>query len=793
MSIFSRIFGGDDDSHDAVTERILASSGSTPEAVAKAAPVPGPGPISLLSSPFLRGMDDGWNGGKSLHKPYEKSAWVQRAIKHVSDPIAGVPLRFATMTADGLKAFINPALAAWWEWPALGPAGRMSRAAVVEASVAWLKLRGEFFWLLGEDWGLPRPSRSAPLSPFVIARPDAMKHVLSPDGGRLLGWYFRDANGTDHELLPESVIHCKLWNPYDPVRGCPEYASAATAAEADVYAAEFGRNLMAGNGDRGPIISSESPLSPDQVAQVDAQLRARARAAQQGVRKTTFLPADVTIQDPAISQVDAEFIASRVENRKEIYMAFGVPSSFAEQMHRATTAHESDRYILIEDTCMPTAARMAGPIAMLAMRFLGIDPTSAGALHAYFDFAQHSVMLEARTERIEAAQRLWQMGMPFSQVNAFLNLQAPAFKGDDVSYLPLAIQTAAEAQAALPAPADAKKPAVGDDDPPESADDPTQLMIRALSAPVPTFLEGILSLPVVEAEIVPPAPLDGPAVPPVPEVRATPEPGTDEAARDQAWARLAKMRRPAEKLMAKAVGRVIFHARGQVLRNIEAKGKKSAPVPVTKDDDDKKDTPPPAHPGNATELMFDGGQFATDMVAAVGKIARHAIQQAGDELRDEVSIDDSWVAPASTVLNALRDREPLIRDASQEVFDEIKSTLEAGFQNGDTTDELAGRVRQAFNGISDDHAENIAVTETGAAYEAGRSASAQGAGLRTKEWLSSRDARVRPDHREADGQVVKADGLFSVGSEQTPYPCGPGLSAKQACRCRCIALYRSSN
>ena len=469
MGLLDRIFGSGGDGLDSA-ERILAGSGSAPETVAKAGP-PAPGPVSLLTPPFLRGESDTGNG-RGLAKPYEKSAWVQRAIKHVSEPICSVPLRFATQTLDGLKTFVNPKLAGWWDWPAVGPQGPLSLAQVVEASVGWLKLRGEFFWLLSDNWLIPGSVRD----PFVIGRPDSLREVVSADGGKLLGWQFRDAKGTDHVLLPEQVVHVALWNPYHPIRGCPEYASAQTAAEADYFAAEFARNLSKSNGDRGPIITSKTQLSTEQVAQIEASLRAKKRAAESGQLKTTFLAGDVQVQDPQIAQADAEFIAARIENRKEIYMAFGVPSSFAEQKARATTAHESDRFVLLEDTCIPTSTRVAAPVAMLSMRLLGIDPRGPQALRAYFDFQQHSTMLAARTERIEAASKLWGMGMPFKDVNTFLNLQAPAFPGDDVSYLPLQIQTSTEAQAAVPAPAPAKKPKGGKDDPDdaptENDDDP---------------------------------------------------------------------------------------------------------------------------------------------------------------------------------------------------------------------------------------------------------------------------------------------------------------------------------
>ena len=250
-----------------------------------------------------------------------------------------------------------------------------------------------------------------------------------------------------------------------------------------------------------------------------------------------------------------------------------------------------------------------------------------------------------------------------------------------------------------------------------------------------------------------------------------------------------KMRRPAEKLMAKAVGRVIFAARGEVLRKIEATSKKAGAPIVQKDDDEEKGNAPAPHPGKVADVLFDPQAFRAQMQAAVEKISRHTIQVSGDEWRDEVGVEDPWTVASSTVLNALRDREPLIRNASDEIFESIKSTLEEGFQAGDTTAELADRVRAAFNGISDDRAQAIAVTETGAAYSTGREVSAKDAGYKTAEWLSSRDSKVRPTHKAADGQIVKAGEQFQVGNDRMASPCNGSL-AEENVNCRCVVLYR---
>lgn len=751
---------------DELTERILMQSAG--DVVERA---PAPLGLSVLNSPFLRGGDDFGQGGnvKTLRRPYEQSAWVMRAIKHVADPIASVPLRFAVPTADGAKQLIDPDIASFWERPAIGPEGPLSRSDVVEATVGWMKLAGECFWVFDDTWLMPTPSKA----PFIIVRPDQMREVVTADGGRLLGWHFRDASGRDFPLLPEQVVHPKFWNPYHAVRGLPEWLAAKTAAESDAFAGEFVKNLMAANGDRGPVISSKGVINDGQRDQIISMLKSKKEAAARGQMQPAFLTADVEVHDPQISKPDSDFVAQRIESRKEIYLAFGVPASLAEPQAQYSIGAASDRYILIEDTCKPLAAKIAGSVALVTMRLKRMPLNKAAHLLAYFDFEQHSVMLEARTARVDTAMKLWGVGMPFADINSYLNLQAPSFDGDDVGFLPLAIETVETALAASGKPP--AKPALPPSDPPEDEDDPTDKMLRLLSVKLPDAFELALRAPVNGSD---------------PEKekadREAEEAAKVEAQRAHLWKMHTTKRRPTEKMMLKAVNRAVFAARSEVLRKIEASTFKRTPGEAVTKDDKTDDRP---HPGAAVDVMFDPVNFATELTAAVAKVAKTAMQTAGDELRGELGIDDPWTMPPAAVLNALRDRDNLLRNASQDVFDEVRAELEEGFKAGETTAQLADRARAVFNEISTGRANTIAITETGAAYGAGRQESATAAGLKTKTWLSARDPRVRPDHRAADGQTVNAASSFVVGGEQTAYPCGDGLSAAQACNCRCISIF----
>lgn len=81
----------------------------------------------------------------------------------------------------------------------------------------------------------------------------------------------------------------------------------------------------------------------------------------------------------------------------------------------------------------------------------------------------------------------------------------------------------------------------------------------------------------------------------------------------------------------------------------------------------------------------------------------------------------------------------------------------------------------------------IARTETHQASQAGTLAAAQELDIpMRKEWISANQpGRTRPDHLDADGQVVPLDAKFLVGGEYLSQPGDPSGSAANVINCRC--------
>lgn len=56
-------------------------------------------------------------------------------------------------------------------------------------------------------------------------------------------------------------------------------------------------------------------------------------------------------------------------------------------------------------------------------------------------------------------------------------------------------------------------------------------------------------------------------------------------------------------------------------------------------------------------------------------------------------------------------------------------------------------------------------------------------------WISTRDGRTRPDHADADGQVVPIGSPFSVAGGSLAYPGDPAGDPADSINCRCTIAF----
>jgi len=196
--------------------------------------------------------------------------------------------------------------------------------------------------------------------------------------------------------------------------------------------------------------------------------------------------------------------------------------------------------------------------------------------------------------------------------------------------------------------------------------------------------------------------------------------------------------------------------------------------------------------GVAADLVFNRGEFADGLLAAVRGESAKALQTAGKELFAEIGRDDPFEMPDPKAIEFLDRRKNLLKGVADEVHQAIENEVKAGLDKGETISEMAKRISGKFEEISQGRATTIASTETGAAYGFGRQEAMGAAGIEFKRWLTSHLPTVRDAHAEAeddpDNQMVPIDEPFMVGGEELMFPGDEMGSPENTINCHCVAL-----
>lgn len=670
----------------------------------------------------------GGSGGESLGLPYAKSAWVHAAIRHVAAPISGLPVNFYQDRRGGDVAIEDPVLTAFWERPAVTRGGRLNRSDFIEATVGWLKLCGEAFWILDDTW-LMRGMRS----PIILARPQDMHEITSGGSRTLEGWNWTAADGGKHALIPDQVIQLKFWNPYNEIRGLAEWQAAAVAADADYAAGLFARNLSRNNGDRGPYVIGKNGIASDeQQKQITAMLRQKREMAARGDFRAVFLTGDIEVKEPSLQAVDAAYVTQRLENRKEVFIAFGVPPSFADPQASYSVGSASDRFKLIEETCMPVTAKIADAMEVVSARLL-----NASGIFADFDWDEHSTMQQVRGERFDSATKAIDRGMPWKVAGEYFRLGLPRFAGDEVGRIPFNL-TEVEGESAEESDGSDLSD-MSDDDP---VDELRQAFRNRSASALPCGCK---------------AGADG----------------------SEAWKRVRKYREPWEKKFVKTGRRLVMDARAETLRRI---GEVEALGLAQKDAVQK---------WSAIDILFDLAAWLPDWTKALSNISRAAMEAAGFEVwNEELGRTEPLAMPAMSVLDAVREREDKISKAGMKIHADLRKEMEEAIANGETMDEIKARVRNSFNGISENRVDMIARTETTVAYETSRDMVFREAGVEWTQWLTMADGGDRhPMYSGLHNQIRPIDEPFTLyGNLTLRYPGDPDGPPAETINCRCIRV-----
>ena len=178
------------------------------------------------------------------------------------------------------------------------------------------------------------------------------------------------------------------------------------------------------------------------------------------------------------------------------------------------------------------------------------------------------------------------------------------------------------------------------------------------------------------------------------------------------------------------------------------------------------------------------------------KIAGQFVKQAAnDNMRDmnaqyksvlkiEPFASNSKLAP---VMRArVSENVDLIRSIPTELLDQVEAVVTPTVKSGLRVEDLMQRMKERFD-VSDSRAQLIARDQVGKFNAELAAERAKGLGVDSYVWSTSKDQRVRTDHRHLEGTVQRYDAPPIV-DEKTGRRANPG----EDFQCRCQALPRVS-
>jgi len=363
--------------------------------------------------------DDDLRGGAALVNPYEQSVWVHACIHTLAVNVAQVPFRISRGSRKGEDLVTSgPAVELFNR-----PHPQLSRFAFWELYVSWLCLRGEVFVVPVQ---VSRHERR-----LLVLSPDQFQHVI--DDHELVGWRYTgfgpQAPLESQVFLPDEVIHDRIPNPFNVWRGLSPLTVALLPAQTDYASAQFMKGAMINNADTGVIACMDEQLSPEQREQLLVALRACKRAAGSADRPM-ILWGKMRIERAAPTNTDLQFLENRKFNRQEICAVFGVPQEllgFTEDANRSVS--DNARLNFVENRLAPLCARIEAAMTPEIRRF-------GQSLYGFFDLDSLPIMQTARRNRVDTAQKLFQLGVPFNDINRALDLGFPDYSWGNTGYLP---------------------------------------------------------------------------------------------------------------------------------------------------------------------------------------------------------------------------------------------------------------------------------------------------------------------------------------------------------------------
>lgn len=162
------------------------------------------------------------------------------------------------------------------------PNPRLSKADLLIATQSFIELVGNAFWYLSIE------ERSRKVREIYLMRPDRVKVAIDKKTGDIVGYTFRNDDGTELPLEVDEVEHIKTFNPEDEYYGLGTVEAGIIYIETEEDSAVFQRNFIKNQASPSGILTINGKIEKEQFNKVKQQWREKSEGLA-NVGKTLFI------------------------------------------------------------------------------------------------------------------------------------------------------------------------------------------------------------------------------------------------------------------------------------------------------------------------------------------------------------------------------------------------------------------------------------------------------------------------------------------------------------------------
>lgn len=629
----------------------------------------------------------------------------------------------------------------------------MSGQQLVEATVLWLQLRGESFWVLTAEDGKRLGPGDTPEEIWPLI-PERFRPIKI--GGRLVGWKVSRSGDiwglgahTEMRLNLDEVVQFKFTNPSDPIRGMSPITAAAAGITIDLLATAHNKSLLANGAEPSGLIAFDGDFENQEE---EDRFREQWEARHKGPANTGrlgFIPGgSAKYFQVGLSQSDMQYLEQRRWDRDEILAVEGVPKamlSITDDLNYATAMAQKKTFW---DELLFPIIRMIEDVLDVTL----LAPETDNIMAA-FDTSGVEALKTGLGEKIADAKGLTgsELHMPPDMALEIVGVDVGEYPGDDVALVtPMLVPVTDILTGLGPAPPpDAPPDAPPDEDPPESASSGD-------------------------------APPDGKAV-------AVPL-GKQSRANLARWrALMVGVQEPLERVFAAAWKKWLRFERNEQLRKFdEIAGVRRAFRSIKQNELD------------LTAVLTDLGETQQRLGGTIRPIYSGGLDEVFGFTVQELggipvfSIDDPRIMDFFDEF-----QKRIVGTTPVTLQRNLRRSLQAGLTEGETLGQLRQRVAEVYNiAGSDAKTLQVARTETAGFMNGTRNVMFEAQGFKNAEWVTAGNENVRTNHKgfgELGPRPLTHDYLQdridpNTGTGRLLYPSDPLGPAAEVINCLCIHI-----